>query len=129
MSLLFKRGLASERAMITLQAGEPFFELDTGTLYIGDGATQGGVVAVQIPKSGTFSLSVGQSIYSIDISGFNLQNKPVGATFGIISPSAGSPEFTVQIIDDGGTTATALKIETSADPTVAGTVLSYSLIL
>ena len=41
MSIQFKRGSASKRLASTdvLKAGQPFFEKDTGKLYIGDGNT------------------------------------------------------------------------------------------
>jgi len=43
MALRFRRGLESDRTIITPLAGEPIYVTDTGKLYIGDGTTAGGV--------------------------------------------------------------------------------------
>ena len=43
MSIRFRRGLSVNRPSITPQAGEPLYDVDTHKLYVGDGATAGGV--------------------------------------------------------------------------------------
>ena len=44
MKLLIRRGTNADRQQVTLQQGELGFTTDTKKLYIGDGATQGGVL-------------------------------------------------------------------------------------
>ena len=44
MALRIRRGTDAERQTITPLQGEPVYATDTGKLYIGDGATQGGVL-------------------------------------------------------------------------------------
>ena len=45
MTLQLRRGTTAERTAITPTAGEPFWDTEHNTLYIGDGMTAGGVVA------------------------------------------------------------------------------------
>ena len=44
MALRIRRGTDAERQTITPLQGEPVYVTDTGKLYIGDGATQGGIL-------------------------------------------------------------------------------------
>jgi len=44
MSLRLRRGTDGERLAITPEAGELIFTTDTKTVYVGDGATQGGII-------------------------------------------------------------------------------------
>ena len=46
MALRLRRGTNAERQLITPAAGELIYTTDTKALYIGDGTTTGGVVAV-----------------------------------------------------------------------------------
>lgn len=42
--LLFRRGTDAERLTVTFNLGEPAFTTDSKRLFIGDGATAGGIV-------------------------------------------------------------------------------------
>lgn len=44
MSLVIRRGLLIDRTSFTPDDGEPIWENDTKTLYIGDGSTPGGIL-------------------------------------------------------------------------------------
>lgn len=46
----FKRGTQAQRLLFTPEQGEPFWERDRGRLYIGDGATAGGVLVGPKPN-------------------------------------------------------------------------------
>ena len=56
MALRLRRGTDAERLTITPLAGEPIFTTDTKQLYIGDGATVGGIV---VDTAGGGALSLG----------------------------------------------------------------------
>ena len=44
--LLFRRGNDADRIQTILASGEPGFALDTGRVWIGDGATPGGIPVI-----------------------------------------------------------------------------------
>ena len=49
--ILFRRGNDADRVKTILASGEPGFALDTGRIFIGDGATPGGLPREKTPRT------------------------------------------------------------------------------
>jgi hypothetical protein len=113
MALQFRRGLDADRTSITPLPGEPLWITDTPALYIGDGATAGGVLIT----SGGGSGAPTNATYIVQTSNGTLTNEQALAslstgilknttTTGVLSIATGSdlPSHThtlADITDDG----------------------------
>ncbi len=76
-----RRGVEAQRALVTPDAGEPLFTTDTKELFIGDGATPGGlfvgaVTAVGFVQKYRGTVAMGSGVDSVTVSGLALSAVP-----------------------------------------------------
>lgn len=78
----FRRGVEAQRALVTPDAGEPLFTTDTKQLFIGDGATAGGVAVGGSGGGGSFvqkvcgTQAIAAGADSVTVSGLALASVP-----------------------------------------------------
>ena len=91
MSLRLRRGTDGERLAITPEAGELIFTTDTKTVFVGDGATQGGIV---VSAGGVTLADLGDtnlvSVQDGDILGYNASASKWEATRYVATDITGS---------------------------------------
>ena len=76
-----RRGVEAQRALITPDAGEPLFTTDNKQLYIGDGATAGGLLVGGGATSGYVqkirgTQAIASGADSVTVSGLGLPSTP-----------------------------------------------------
>lgn len=72
LKILLRQGTNSERLNVVFNSGEPAFTTDTRRLFIGDGATAGGVLVGNLFKgtvtniTSVFPAEIGDTVYNSD---------------------------------------------------------------
>ena len=89
-----RRGVESQRALVTPDAGEPLFTTDTKELFIGDGATPGGLfvgggTAVGFVQKYRGTVALGSGVGSVTVSGLALSAVPAQVLVTVRKPTGG----------------------------------------
>ena len=76
-----RRGVAAQRALVTPDVGEPVFTTDTQELFIGDGATPGGLLVGGVTSAGYVqkfrgTQALASGVNSVTVSGLGLAAMP-----------------------------------------------------
>ncbi len=129
--LQLRRGLEAQRTTITPDVGEPLYTTDNKQLFIGDGATAGGVligggsVAVVQKYRGTVALASGAD--NAAVSGLGLPSAPAQVLVTVRKVTGGLNLFAT--VRDDSITSGGFTVDLSA-ATDAGTYkLDYLVIL
>ena len=103
-----RRGVEAQRALITPDAGEPLFTTDTKQLFIGDGATAGGLlvgggssVGYVQKFRGTQAIAVG--VNAVTVTGLGLAAAP-GQVLVTVRKVSGGLNLFATVRDDSITT-------------------------
>jgi Major tropism determinant N-terminal domain len=127
-----RRGVEAQRASITPDAGEPLFTTDNKQLFIGDGATAGGLfvgggsVAGYVQKiRGTQAIASG--VDSVTVSGLGLAAVP-GQVLVTVRKLTGGLNLFATVRDDSITTG-GFTVDLSAATDAATYKLDYLAIL
>jgi major tropism determinant Mtd-like protein len=127
-----RRGVEAQRASITPDAGEPLFTTDNKQLFIGDGATAGGLfvgggsVAGYVQKiRGT--QAIGSGADSVTVSGLGLAAVP-GQVLVTVRKLTGGLNLFATVRDDSITTG-GFTVDLSAATDAATYKLDYLAVL
>jgi hypothetical protein len=89
-----RRGVEAQRALVTPDAGEPLFTTDTRQLFIGDGATPGGlfvggVTAVGYVQKYRGTVALASGVDLVSVSGLGLSAVPAQVLVTVRKPTGG----------------------------------------
>ena len=104
-----RRGLESQRSLITPDAGEPLFTTDNKQLFIGDGATAGGLFvgggsSVGYVQKFRGTQAIGSGVDSIAVTGLALPSVPAQVLVTVRKVTGGLNLFAT-VRDDSITTS------------------------
>jgi hypothetical protein len=128
-----RRGLEAQRTLITPDVGEPLFTTDNKQLFVGDGATAGGVLIsggagagnyVQKYR-GTLALAAGED--NATVSGLALPSVPAQVLVTVRKVTGGLNLFAV--VRDDSITVGGFAVDLSAATDAATYKLDYLVIL
>ena len=90
----FRRGIEAQRALVTPDAGEPLFTTDSKQLFVGDGATPGGLFVgggstVGFVQKYSGSQAMASGVDSVTVSGLGLATVPGQVLVTVRKPTGG----------------------------------------
>jgi hypothetical protein len=127
-----RRGVEAQRSLITPDVGEPLFTTDNKQLFIGDGATAGGLFvgggsAVGYVQKYRGTVSIGSGVNSVVVTGLGLASVPAQVLVTVRKLTGGLNLFAT-VRDDSITTG-GFTVDLSA-ATDAGTYkLDYLVVI
>ncbi len=104
-----RRGLETQRTLVTPDVGEPLFTTDNKQLFIGDGTTAGGLFVgggspVGYVQKYRGSAAIGSAADSVTVTGLGLPAVPVQVLVTVRKPSSGGRNLFATVRSDSITT-------------------------
>ena len=127
-----RRGVEAQRALITPDAGEPLFTTDNKQLFIGDGATAGGLFVgggstVGYVQKYRGTVALGSGVDSVAVAGLGLPSVPTQVLVTVRKLTGGLNLFAT-VRDDSLTTG-GFTADLSAATDAATYKLDYLVVL
>jgi hypothetical protein len=127
-----RRGVEAQRTLITPDVGEPVFTTDNKQLFIGDGATAGGLLvgggsSVGYVQKLRGTLALGSGVDSVAVTGLGLASVPAQVLVTVRKLTGGLNLFAT--VRDDSITAGGFTADLSAATDAATYKLDYLVIL